>query len=320
MYDEDRLHALELYERMFDTARDEQSLLQLLISPTKQAVIIARAYNSRERKLHVQSQSRRDDSMADNGAVEYVAAIDQIRQIAIAQRIIAPEVTAGQFSLFEDEDMGAAFAPHYNEQPAAMPVNYAVPVAEAEKAYVPAHAAEPAPVQAEEIAGPELATPAAPVVGDPDKFMGDLSRREEDLNSQSNQQPQTETVPEVQEESPSAVDYVRKPKIFLLILFVLLAVPVTLIAVLLLLIPTVLSLGLAVSVLSSGVLVLVAAFSGFAVLADILVVLGTALVTLALGMLFLWLFVWFIGGAIVGLIRSVIELGGNWCYKEVPAV
>ena len=38
---------------------------------------------------------------------------------------------------------------------------------------------------------------------------------------------------------------------------------------------------------------------------------------LALALLFLWLFVWFIGGAIVGLIHGLCVLGGKWCYKEV---
>ena len=38
---------------------------------------------------------------------------------------------------------------------------------------------------------------------------------------------------------------------------------------------------------------------------------------LALALLFLWLFVWFIGGAIVGLIHGLCVIGGKWCYKEV---
>ena len=59
MYEEDRLYALEMYERMFDIAEDdEQGLIQHLMSPTKQAVIIARAYNAKERKLSVDAQWR----------------------------------------------------------------------------------------------------------------------------------------------------------------------------------------------------------------------------------------------------------------------
>ena len=61
-------------------------------------------------------------------------------------------------------------------------------------------------------------------------------------------------------------------------------------------------------------------FGGFAVLADLLVVLGAALILLALGLLFLWLFIWLIGGGIVGLVRGVCALARKWCYKEVPAI
>ena len=74
---------------------------------------------------------------------------------------------------------------------------------------------------------------------------------------------------------------------------------------------------LALCFVSAGVLVLTAAFGGFAIFADLMVILGLAIVLLALGLLFTWLFIWFIGGAIVGLIRGLCHLGGKWCYKEV---
>ena len=38
MYEEDRQSALAMYAKLFDNARDEQSLLQFLVSPTRQAV------------------------------------------------------------------------------------------------------------------------------------------------------------------------------------------------------------------------------------------------------------------------------------------
>ena len=69
-----------------------------------------------------------------------------------------------------------------------------------------------------------------------------------------------------------------------------------------------------------GCLALTSAFGAFSIFADVMVVLGCALVVLALGLLFLWMFVWLIGGVIAGLINGVIKLAGKWCYKEVPAV
>ena len=77
------------------------------------------------------------------------------------------------------------------------------------------------------------------------------------------------------------------------------------------------SLSLAVTAGFFGIYGFSATFTGFAVLADILVVAGASLILLSLALLFLWLFVWFIGGGIVGLIRGLCALGGSWCYKEV---
>ena len=54
-------------------------------------------------------------------------------------------------------------------------------------------------------------------------------------------------------------------------------------------------------------------------LSDILVVLGGSLIVLAFGILFAWLFVWFIGAPIVGFIRALCSLGRKWCSKEVAA-
>jgi hypothetical protein len=47
---------------------------------------------------------------------------------------------------------------------------------------------------------------------------------------------------------------------------------------------------------------------------------GASLIALALGLVFLWITIWLIGGVMVSLVRSVIELGRNWCSKEVPAI
>ena len=71
--------------------------------------------------------------------------------------------------------------------------------------------------------------------------------------------------------------------------------------------------------IAAGCAGLIAAFGGFPVFADILIVLGCAIIALALGLLFLWLFIWFVGAVIGGLIRWVVQLGSQWCYKEVAA-
>ena len=112
---------------------------------------------------------------------------------------------------------------------------------------------------------------------------------------------------------------VRKARVGLLILYILFAVPLGLIGMVLLLALTFLVLGAAVITAAAGIMLITASFGGFTVFADILVVAGVAIIVLALGLLLLWLFVWLIGGAMVGLIRGLIGLGGKWCYKEVAA-
>ena len=80
MYEEDRRYALEMYERMFDIAEDnEQWLLQNLMSPTRQAVIIARSYDAKERKLSVEAEWREDEE-EDPGSETppFVLAINKI--------------------------------------------------------------------------------------------------------------------------------------------------------------------------------------------------------------------------------------------------
>ena len=105
----------------------------------------------------------------------------------------------------------------------------------------------------------------------------------------------------------------------LLVLFVIAAIPVTLTLLALLLFLTLLSLSMAIGMIALGVTLILAAFSGFAVLADVLMLFGAALIALALGLVFLWTTFWLIGGVMVGLVRWVIGLGRKWCTKEVPA-
>ena len=79
MYEEDRQRALSMYERMFDITEDEQGLIQHLMSPTRQAVIIARAYDAKERKLSVSSQLRGDtDETEESELPKFVLAINKI--------------------------------------------------------------------------------------------------------------------------------------------------------------------------------------------------------------------------------------------------
>ena len=351
MYEEDRQTALAMYNQLFDEVDDEQGLLQLLVSPTRQAVVIARSYNAKERKLQVHAQSREESETADYGtAPEFIGVIDGILEEALSRQ--APktaEVSADQFSMFEDDffaPMPEAPSAEAEVQPEATAAEAAV---EAPAEASPAEAAE-TEAEAAEAAEAEAPAPAAPV-DEVDAFIADFSipADQQEFAPEAGEQTApaeaAEPAAEAAEDAESAEgdsapieieeedveeyddgyydeDYepVRKPRVFLLILYILLAVPVGLLGILLLIVPTLLFLVLAGLIIAGGVMAVTSAFgSGIAVFADIMVIIGMAFILLALGLLALWIAVWLVGGAMVGLVRGLIHLGGKWCYKEVEA-
>lgn len=348
MYEEDRQTALAMYSQLFDEVDDEQGLLQLLVSPTRQAVVIARSYNAKERKLQVHAQSREESETADYGtAPEFIGVIDGILEEALSRQ--APktaEVSADQFSMFEDD----FFAPTPEAPSAEAEVQPEATAAEAAvEAPAEASPAEAAETEAE-AAEAEAPDPAAPV-DEVDAFIADFSipADQQEFAPEAGEQTApaeaAEPAAEAAEDAESAEgdsapieieeedveeyddgyydeDYesVRKPRVFLLILYILLAVPVGLLGILLLIVPTLLFLVLAGLIITGGVMAVTSAFgSGIAVFADIMVIIGMAFILLALGLLALWIAVWLVGGAMVGLVRGLIHLGGKWCYKEVEA-
>ncbi len=345
MYEEDRQKALAMYNAMFDRVENEQALIQKLLSPTRQAVLIARAYDAKERKLQVHSQSRAGETEDEVDDVpQFVLVIDRIAQDLPGGYTEAPRaVLEDQFSLFEEnsqagEDAPEQEAPAVSEESAPEEEEYSslnevegfipidIPDISVPDMYIPA------PVQQEEAPVEEAVEPSQPV-DKVDAFMEEFSLPEEaaQLSAPAEAEAVDEGQQQVLEEfaeapaapeaaaKPEAPATVRKAKVALLILYILLAVPVGLIGMILLLAATFLTLGVAVITVAAGIMLITAAFGGFTVFADILVVAGVAIIVLALGLLLLWLFVWLIGGAMVGFIRGLIRLGSKWCYKEVAA-
>lgn len=343
MYEEDRQTALAMYNQLFDEVDDEQGLLQLLVSPTRQAVVIARSYNAKERKLQVHAQSREEsDTASDGAAPEFMGVIESIREEALSRQTPkTAEVSADQFSMFEDDffaptpETPAAPAEAEPEAPAE---EAAAPVAEAE-AEAPAETAEPAtdePVDEVDAFIADFSIPAdqqefAPEAGEqtaPAEPAEPAQPEEAEAPAESDEDDSAPIVIEEEDDEEYDDEYyddeeyepVRKPRVFLLILYILLAVPVGLLGILLLIVPTLLFLVLSGLIITGGVMAVTSAFgSGIAVFADIMVIIGMAFILLALGLLALWIAVWLVGGAMVGLVRGLIHLGGKWCYKEVEA-
>ena len=350
MYEEDRQKALSMYTRMFEETEDEQGLIQLLVSPTRQAVVLARTYDAKDRKLQVYSQSRDEYAAPETDEIPpFVLAIDKIARQAEA--LSAPKITVSedQFSLFDDaseeaeeaEPAEVPWEPETQPETETEPELYAEPEipaeieaetsAEPEKTFeLPeAEEAEPAGEKSEDerIFEDYVSQPAEPLFeeapvpeelkkaeADVDAFIADFSIADKPVSE--DEAAETEPEDEPVERLPE-LRTAMKPSIGLLILYIIVAIPITLIGIAILLIPTLLFLALAGAAAYCGIMAFNAAFGGFSVFADKLVLIGAGVGLLALGLLFVWTFIWFLGGAIAGLVRGVFALGRKWCFKEV---
>ena len=355
MYEEDRLRALELYSRMFEEAGDESALIQSLLSPTRQAVVVARAYNVNLGKLSVTSEKKAaPEDRDENGVPDYVQAIEAVRAAAFARQPAPASKTAEE----TNEAVPAEEAPEETEEtaPAEEAPEETEETAPAEEAAEETEETAPA----EEAAGEtEETAPAEEAAGEPEETAPAAEAAEETEGTapaeDAKAEEPEETAPAAEANAPAEnrtqenieffsmpeegkeeenegardgesafnidTDLMRQPrrkaKVFALIVYILFAIPITLAAIAILLVPALLFLALSVGSIICGVVTVSAAFSGFAVIADIMVVLGLALVLFALGLLFLWTAIWFIGGAIVGVVHGVAALCDKWCYKEV---
>lgn len=350
MYEEDRQTAISMYDRMFDNAEDEQALLNFLTSPTRQAVIIARSYNAKARKLSVEAQAGRGSAdIAGAEVPEFVEVINEIHEDAMNLNVVAPEVSRDQISFFsEDKNPSAESFDPFAEfgaepAPAAEPVPEAAEVPEQEEPAAPAEeepsseepGQEEPPAPAEEGNSPDApeqegeAAPAAEPAPDDssehdekiDALMGSFTFDEAPAVEKTPVPPRREVVEESELKTsfaaaPKEDDGQSGPNVLLLILYLIVSVPLTAIGIIILLVPALLFLALSVAVVIIASKAMAAAFGGFAVFSDVMVVLGASLVIMAVGLLLFWVFVWFLGGAIAGLINAVIRLGGKICYGE----
>ena len=348
MYEEDRQRALGMYSRMFDEAGDEVALLQSLSSPTKQAVIVARAYNSNVAKLSVYSESKLAPEDADeNGVPDYVQAIDGVRAEAFAHQPAkeADEETEpemedkDQINLFDEAEpetepeAETEAEPEQTEEPEAEPEvepesepeTQPEPEAEPEQTEEPEAETRPEP-EAEPEAQPAPEQPAEPEKepeAETKSVAAPAAAKGEGIEYFTLPAEGTGPSDATLDDSVYNIDTeplrktVRKAKPLALIIYIIFAIPVTLAGIALLLIPALVFLALSVAAIVWGVVIVSMAFKTYTMFADLMVVLGAALILFALGLLFLWTSIWFVGGAIVGLVHGVAALCDKWCYKEV---
>lgn len=350
MHDEDRVRALEEYENIFEQAGNENAVLQLLVSPTRQAVNLARAYDSKDRT-----------SLSENGEYpSYLSVIDDLRRQAGALIPAAPVLSEDdddQISLFDKPDVAETV---FN----SLDLENLPELEEDELDEAPEEEIDHYPDEdrsAETAPAPAVPNRAAPTEEEPNRevdefsnaveaFLAEFPARGSDAEDHTfylDRQPENRTqerpspiMDRHDEDRPMPAEPVRnaqiprpdvrpilpdlpqmtksKPNVALLILYILIAIPVTLLLIALLLLPAALCLGLAAAGLGLGFAGVAEAFTAFSVFADMLLVFGLALALAAFGLLLFWCFVWFLGGAIPGVIRGACSLARKLCYREVP--
>lgn len=146
-----------------------------------------------------------------------------------------------------------------------------------------------------------------------------ISEDAEEESAESEEKIAETPVEEVAEvEEPLSKDeeaaLVLKPA--LLILYLIFAVPIGLVLLVITAAVTLAVLGCAAAVVGAGVLCVTFALSGIAVTADIILIIGAAIIAFALGLLLLWTGFWLILAGFSKLVDSIIKLGKKICMKE----
>ena len=196
MVEEDRQTALAMYSRLFDDAADEQQLMDLLVSPTRQAVVIARTYDAKERKQQLES-SKEDETETP----AFVLAIDKIyQQVAPKEEKIQGTLEDArnvlennQFSLFQDDAHpidDSEYVPFQIEAES-------VPIEEEALEEAPAEEQDPLPEQPEapEASGEEPESPAEETQESPEEPAREAASAEESAPAEAETLPENEETP-----------------------------------------------------------------------------------------------------------------------------
>ena len=133
------------------------------------------------------------------------------------------------------------------------------------------------------------------------------------------EQPGEEYGEEYDEEYYDDYEPEYKTNVFLAILYTLgaIIVGVPVFAVLLVLDLAVLAIGAACG--AAGVSLIMTAFIGLPVVADMLILLGGGAAVIAIALVVIWLAVWLFIRMVIGWVRLLVRLGKRWCRKEIAA-
>ena len=272
-------------ENMFDNAPDEERLIQEIGNPTKVAVALIR--------------------YADSGKITPAAA-----------PVVAP----------------AQAQPRRAPQPRPRAEQYRPMTAAAAQRPAPSFTFPDLPEEPD-----ELETDEAPVLdgqlsfdeqpADDDGYYDEQPAEDDGYYDEQpaeddgyyDEQPGEEYGEEYDEEYYDDYEPEYKTNVFLAILYTLgaIIIGVPVFAVLLVLDLAVLAIGAVCG--AAGVSLIMTAFIGLPVVADMLILLGGGAAVIAIALVVIWLAVWLFIRMVIGWVRLLVRLGHRWCRKEIAA-
>ena len=294
--DQTRQALIAQMENMFDNAPDEERLIQEIGNPTKVAVALIR--------------------YADSGKITPAAAPVVAPAQAQPRRAPQPRPRAEQY-----RPMTAAAAqrpapsftfPDLPEEPDE-PETDEAPVLDGQLSFdeQPADNDGYYDEQPAEDDGYYDEQPA-----DDDGYYDEQSGEDDGYYDE---QPGEEYGEEYDEEYYDDYEPEYKTNIFLAILYTLgaIIIGVPVFAVLLVLDLAVLAIGAVCG--AAGVSLIMTAFIGLPVVADMLILLGGGAAVIAIALVVIWLAVWLFIRMVIGWVRLLVRLGHRWCRKEIAA-
>jgi hypothetical protein len=293
--DQTRQALIAQMENMFDNAPDEERLIQEIGNPTKVAVALIR--------------------YADSGKITPAAAPVVAPAQAQPRRTPQPRPRAEQY-----RPMTAAAA----QRPAP---SFTFPD-------LPEEPDEPETDEAPVLDG-QLSFDEQPADDDgyydeqpadddyydeqPAEDDGYYDEQPADDDGYYDEQPGEEYGEEYDEEYYDDYEPEYKTNVFLAILYTLgaIIIGVPVFAVLLVLDLAVLAIGAVCG--AAGVSLIMTAFIGLPVVADMLILLGGGAAVIAVALVVIWLAVWLFIRMVIGWVRLLVRLGHRWCRKEIAA-
>ena len=294
--DQTRQALIAQMENMFDNAPDEERLIQEIGNPTKVAVALIR--------------------YADSGKITPAAAPVVAPAQAQPRRTPQPRPRAEQY-----RPMTAAAAqrpapsftfPDLPEEPDEPETNEA-PVLDGQLSF------DEQPAEDDGYYDEQPAEDDGYYDEQSGEDDGYYDEQPADNDGYYDEQPAEEYGEEYDEEYYDDYEPEYKTNVFLAILYTLgaIIIGVPVFAVLLVLDLAVLAIGAACG--AAGVSLIMTAFIGLPVVADMLILLGGGAAVIAVALVVIWLAVWLFIRMVIGWVRLLVRLGHRWCRKEIAA-